>query len=208
MGPAICPQSCSHHPAQEPPHPGRREERSGLDSEAREEWSQPLLGAPGSRKKRTAVPLLTRPYRAFILLLRPTPSTQDSAGLGDSSTSPLEDEGPANTLAWVSWPEGWKVKTPKRTDTDRQAGKGLEREPGRERAQTPAGKGKTHPPSDINNRTATPKHNAPTPTSCLTSGKQPSIPGRTRGRGCGAAPSVKSETNSGAGARIREGRGK
>lgn len=32
-------QSGSHHPAQEAPHPGRREERPGLDSEAHLEWS-------------------------------------------------------------------------------------------------------------------------------------------------------------------------
>lgn len=51
-----------------------------------------------TQRKLALLPLLTGASQAFLLLLLPTPSTQDSASTWDAATSLLGDEGPPNTF--------------------------------------------------------------------------------------------------------------
>lgn len=76
------------------------------------------------------------------------------SGSEDSSTSTLGDEGPPDTLFRVSWLEGYYRSRSRKSRHPRgQTQTGRKRKVGgrdREGAQGPAGKGKTHPPVNIN----------------------------------------------------------
>ena len=104
-------------------------------------------------------------YQAFILMLLPTPGTQDSV----AQRTPLHQPWGMRVLLThfrVSWLEGYYRSRSRKSRHPRgQTQTGRKRKVGgrdREGAQGPAGKGKTHPPvnisrhQNINNKTQCP----------------------------------------------------